>query len=196
MSAHAGNRERATHLVIAVSVVIGGYVFLVEPQQKRFDELDARIEHLREQASETSPTDAPRRDLSQRVAQLRSVAREVERGNEAHGDATALYEHLTALARERRIELGPFSPKQREGAKDRPAALSLRIIATGSYGDLADFTDAVQHEAGFSRIVEYNVRPIGDTSNPIVRATMQVEFLHFDMPDALVSFLEARHGGT
>ncbi len=196
MSGSATTRERMTHLVIAVGAVISAHTFLIEPQQKRFQALDVRIEQLEEASQSVSTPVTPTDDVSKRLAQLRNLAREIGRGNEPFDDATALYEHITALADRRQIELGPFSPKQREASKDRPAALSLRIVATGTYEGLAEFADAIQHEAGFSRIAEFSLRPIGELENPLVRATMQIEFLHFDLPDALATLVEASHAGN
>jgi Tfp pilus assembly protein PilO len=193
MSSRQTTRERLTHFVIALSVVAGGYLFLVEPQKRLFDELEAQVQELRTQASETTDEQAgPNLEISDRVAQLRRLVHEIERGNEPYLDATRLYEDITSLADARGIELGPFSPKHREASQQEPAALSLRLIASGAYEELTDFVSALEFQAGFSRIVEIGVRPTGDRADPTVRATIQVEFLKFELPEALASLVEGQ----
>lgn len=191
MSSDSMNRRRLTQLLIAIGVVVGGYMFLVEPQRKKFDDLDARVRLLSTQMQEDPATPhVGESDVSRQVIRLREMAREVEEGNRPFLDATALYEHITGLAERNRIELGPFSPRHREATRDAPAALSLRLAVAGTYEDLASFVDALQYEAGFGRLTELNFRAIGDREQPRVRASIQIDFLHFEVPSALASLME------
>ncbi len=191
MSSRQTTRDRLTHFVIALSIVAGSYLLLVEPQKRAFEQLEAQVQELRLQAAAAPGEQADSNlESAERLEQLRRVAQEIQQGNEPYLDATRLYEDITALADSRGLELGPFSPKHREASREEPAVLSLRLTASGAYQGLTEFISAIEFQAGFSRIVELGVRPTGDKSDPTVRATIQVEFLKFEVPEALVSLVE------
>ncbi|MCK4871384.1 MAG: hypothetical protein KAS72_01550 [Phycisphaerales bacterium] len=186
------SRELLTHLVIAIGIVAAAHVMLIQPQRTRLAELERRIETLQADVATPDQSRQIPEDLLVEADSVRALANEVRERNKVAEDVAQLYDQLYQLAVDHELELGPFTPRHLPGETDEPDVLSLRIIATGRYDDVATFLNALRDLPGFCRTTSVTVRPIGDAPDALVRATISTGFLTFELPKSLAMLSEDR----
>lgn len=186
------SRELLTHLIIAIGIVAAAHVMLIQPQRTRLAELERRIETLQADVAATDQSQQTPRDVSAEADSMRSLANEVRERNKVAEDVARLYDQLYQLAADHELDLGPFTPQHRPGGTDEPDVLSLRIIATGHYDNVATFLNSLRDSPGFCRTTSVTVCPIGDAPDALVRATISTGFLTFELPKSLAMLLEDR----
>jgi Tfp pilus assembly protein PilO len=182
-------REIVVHGVIATAVVIGAYVFLVEPQQNALRRLDAEVARLESTARRAS-SDCDSDQLATTLKRVRGVAREVRDKNAFARDRAQLYDFVSELAASHGVEMGPFSPQPAQTGPDAEQLVHLRISAVGSYEQVVRFVDELTDGPGFTRIDDVLIRPVGEHDEPQVRATISTVFVAFPPNAELAAIVE------
>lgn len=189
------DRELFAQLVIAITVCVGGWMMLVQPQARKLQQVEATIA-----AARSNPLLTDQHAVEQMARELqvtRDHIRQIIDRNHHSNDSSQLYSLIMEAAARTDVAIQQFDPSATQ-TKDR-AADQLRITVlemgvTGTYENIARFTDAVSKLDGFIRPVTLSVRPMpGSNSATMAQARLSYEALSFNLPPTLAQLAETNN---
>lgn len=187
------NANLLGHALAVALACAGAWTLAIRP-------LHARLEGARaDLASSTRQVEDLRRRLGsngvnfhQAIHTISEHTSLIEQRCARSGDPSQVYDALGELARSHGVRVERIEPRKVPSSAIPAAPKSARvknsdeargpsvdafgyeIEATGSYADVARFVNAIERDAGMSKILAFTMSPIRDArGTPIVRASVQ-----------------------
>jgi len=191
-------RTLIAHGAIAVSLLVGAYVVLVDRVQQKLASTRAEVAVMTSQVREAEHFRDMVPELASVMKRAEAESTQIKRHGAYATDERSLYTRLMALAAKHEVTLDevnptnpstPPAPERRAGetpagpgiaAKPVEHAVAYSMTATATYSHLASFLRSVQSELGYSAVKDINVSPLADERG-LVRAVIATEHYAFDV---------------
>lgn len=201
---NSNQRDTLAHGVIAATVLIGGYMLVVDRLQRQLGATRDQVAALTSQVQEGEQLRDRVPEMTQALSRAESQAAEIRQRSIAADNDRALYTSLTELAQKHKVRLDELNPAAvsakpipETAAKlpslptDSPTvsveqAFAFSMVATASYSGVAEFMHAIQTELGYSVIKSARILPVSEEPG-MVRATISTEHYAFDVTPQAVA---------
>lgn len=193
-------RAVASQGLIALALCAGAYMTLMEPAERRLNDLRAEVARRQSAALQCASSTM---SISQ-LASLRDACTEainqLQTRNTQSSSEAQLFESLVKLAGESGVRVESMSPstvtnarKPASGAQpplqpgaqpaakldDRRYGYTLRVQC--SYDQLVRFVESLQSGAGFASVRAVRLSPSNEPGSRLLSATIETEHLWFDL---------------
>lgn len=186
------NRDILVHAVIALTMCISGWLFLVKSKAENLREVEALIATSRRQSQSIDPEVFER--IGARAPRLRTRAREIQARGSISKDASALYGRITDLAETHQVKINNLrpAPEQRMGDKEQPYIVTrIDMTIVGAFENIAAFLHSMNGIGAYLRPISVHVAPTKGEGESFTIIQLGIEAIRFDLPEPLIAF-----GGT
>ncbi len=196
MSQPDAPRSMLAEGVIALAVCVGAYMLGLEPAQRELAEARAAIEQRESTAAEQERFREILPRLSSRLESVRQTGERIDSASEPARDQGRLYADLSRLAFEHDVRLDRLNPVGASGINDggRTMSVGYDLAVVGMYADLIGFLQALESDAGFTRVRSVTATPVMDPSQEAVLALIRTEHFAFDPSPVPIEALLAAEG--
>lgn len=185
------DRDLLVQAVIALSLCIGGWLFLVQPGAKELAELDSVIADRRRLAG--SMDHKTLEEDADRAPQIRRRAREIYTAGHFSKDSSALYGRISSLAKEHNVKVKNLRPgvEHQGGSKDHPFTVTrIDMTVDGEFEQIAMFLEAMSEMGAYVRPVFVQIAPGKGEVGTFTVMQLGFEAVRFNLPDSLMAFVE------
>jgi hypothetical protein len=186
-------RRMTAQVAVLGGVCVGAWLLFVAPRERDLAKVERQIAAIR---SAQSPDAVAAFEAAARESQgLRVRLATIEAAGRLSRDSSALYDSITALARdtgatvERLTPASPAaSPREGDAGAER---MRLSIVVGGSFEDVLRFIDQVQRLATCLQPISIDLVPAPGEGGEIVTARIEVDSVSFLIPETLAGWQEA-----
>ena len=181
------DRELAMHALVATGVCMAAWMFVVKPQRRQLETLEATIARTLDQNQNSI---RPSRDalnaqslkINQRVTEVRSL-------NALTSDSSQIYGRVMNLADRHHVQIQGMQPDNSPIASvdGQVNTARIKINVDGSYDNVARFMEAVSELSPFVRPNAVQISPTVVDNQPVIAASFVLDALSFKIADTLVS---------
>ena len=186
----SSRNQIGAHAAIAVAVIAGAQLLLVDPARQRASEAQAQTLSLQQTIAEAAASPTPVSANDKRTEKLRLMQSNLDRAN-AMTDPAQLVASIQVLGTRASVQVDRIDPdktypreemrKGDPGAATAPTqAVKLTIDASGSYASVARFVRDIETRPGYVRTEKIDVRPSMRPGDDSVSVTIQTSQLAFD----------------
>lgn len=211
-------RQLLCESIIGVSLCVGAYVWLVEPQSAKLAKIEAGIGLLSSNPNQSLPTPQEIESAQRALSEVNARITQIEKASASARDESGMFAALMALAAAHRVRVdslqpvtladaGPARSATPAGAAPPPPpgatvpepppndtrlAYSMAVVA--SYSDVVNFLNALQASSGYTVVRSVSMEPTEDVSPQLVRATIDTVHFSFDTSRVIPPVAAAAEG--
>ncbi len=186
------HRDVLVQVMMAMTVCIGSWMFLVKSKAEDLREVEALIARSRAQSGSIDHTDLQK--ISARTPQLRRRTQEIQARGSVAKDSSALYGRITDLAEKHQVKINNLRPgvEQQIGGKDQIYIVTrIDMTIVGEYENIARFLESVNGIGAYLRPISVQIAPTKGGEGSFTVVQLGIEVLRFNLPEPLVAL-----GGT
>lgn len=177
------DREFLTQGTIALTLCLGGWMFLVRPQAEELRRLEAEIAQRKVQIAGTDQAAVER--VAAFAPGIRRRADEIEARN-LMADSSQIYGRVKTLAENCSVAVNNLRPgPEPQLTKDRPfTAFRVDMTVDGEYENIAMFLDGLDRMGAYLRPISVQLTPIKGETPTLTSMQLSFEVLRFNLgPD-------------
>lgn len=185
-------RDLLVQVMMAMTVCIGSWMFLVKSKAEDLREVETLIARSRAQSGSIDHADLQK--ISARTPPLRRRMREIQARGSVAKDSSALYGRITDLAEKHQVKINNLRPgvEQQIGDKDRIYIVTrIDMTIVGEYENIARFLESVNGIGAYLRPISVQIAPTKGGEGSFTVIQLGIEVLRFNLPEPLVAL-----GGT
>lgn len=182
------HRDVLVQVMMAMTVCIGSWMFLVKSKAEDLREVEALIARSRAQSGSIDHTDLQK--ISARTPQLRRRTQEIQARGSVAKDSSALYGRITDLAEKHQVKINNLRPgvEQQIGDKDRIYIVTrIDMTIVGEYENIARFLESVNGIGAYLRPISVQIAPTKGGEGSFTVIQLGIEVLRFNLPEPLVA---------
>ena len=186
------NRDILVQVVIALSVCISGWLFLVKAKAHDLREVEALIERSRTQSQTIDAASFEK--IGARAPRLRRRTQEIQARGSIAKDASALYGRITDLAEKHDVKINNLRPgvEQQMGGKDQTYIVTrIDMTIVGAFENIAELLHSMNDIGAYLRPVTVHIAPTEGEGESFTVLQLGIEAIRFNLPEPLAAF-----GGT
>lgn len=191
-------RSVASQGLIALSLCAGAYMTLMEPAERRLNDLRAEVARRQIAAAQCASSTMSISQLTALRDSCTASVADLQTRNTQSSSEAQLFESLVKLAGESGVRVESMNPSavsstRKPGAAiapqpgtmpvarldDRRYAYTLRVQCT--YDQLVRFVESLQGGAGFANVRAVRLSPSNEPGSRLLSATIETEHLWFDL---------------
>ncbi len=183
------DRRLLLEMLILVSVSIGAWMTMVQPQRAESRALETKIAEAEQNPVEQRRAAIVR--MASQVTQVRDRVREIHEQSRFGRDASQMYGLIMGLGKKHEVLIRRLDPGVKPVRADAPVEVqAFHMSIEGRYDRIGEFLQGIEDIDGFIRPGALNITPIGDTDNALIAVTFRCEVLSFKLPEAAAAMVE------
>ena len=188
------DRPTIVHFLLGLGLVVGAWIFFVQPRLDELRQLETAITEHRAHASTFGI--AASDHIAQQASLLRAQVAQVESKNTIAADSAVLYASITSLANQHDVKVQNLqgSPAPTTSQENVVVVSRVDLTVQGGYEQVANFIEALDEFGGYLRPSSLHIGPAQVGGEPIVSARLGCHALSFTLPPELAQLQGAAHG--
>lgn len=190
--------DRATivHFLLGLGLVLGGWIFFVQPRLDELEQLETAIAEHRTHSSSFGLATSDQ--IAQQASLLRSQVARVDRKNAIAGDSAMLYARIISLAKQHDVRVQNLQGTPAPTTRQKTSVVISRVdfAVHGGYEQVANFIEALDEFGGYLRPSSLQIEPAQVGSEPVVTLRLECDALSFTLPAELAQMQGAADGDS
>lgn len=185
------DRDFVVQAFIALSLCVGGWMFLVAPGAGELRELDAVIADRRRLAASMDHTKLE--EIARYAPVIRQRTRDIHAAGNFSKNSSALYGRISSLAKQHEVKVKNLRPgvEHQMGGKDnRFIVMRIDMTVDGEYERIARFLESMDEIGAYLRPVFVQIAPGKGEVGSFTVMQLGFEAIRFNLPDSLTAFVE------
>ncbi len=185
------NRDLVIQVVIALSVCIGGWMFLVKSKAEDLREVEALISQSRNLSLSGDHTRFE--EIGARAPRLHTRTREIQARGAIAKDLSSLYGRITDLAERHQVKINNLRPgvEQQMGGEGQVYIVTrIDLTIVGEFENIAEFLGSMNDIGAYMRPISVQIAPTKGEGGSFTVIQLVLESIRFVLPEPLVAFGE------
>ena len=190
------DRPTIVHFLIGLALVIGGWLFFVQPRLGEVGNLETAITEHRVHASSLGI--AASDQIAQQAKLLRSQVAQVSHRNMIAGDSALLFARIMGEAKQHDVHVQNLrgAPAPTSNHEIGVVISRLDFTVQGRYEQVALFIEALNELDGYLRFTSLQIGPAHVGRESVVTVRLGCDVLSFTLPAEFALLQGAAHGDS
>ncbi len=185
------DRDSVVQGFIALSLCVGGWMFLVEPGARQLRELDATSKQQRLIAASIDYENL--RISADMAPMIRQRVRAIFAAGHYSTDLSVLYDRITGQSKVYDVRVKNLRPgvERQMGNKEHSFVVTrIDMTVEGDYEQIARFLESMDEIGAYLRAVSVQIAPSKGEGDSSTVMQLGFEAIRFNLPESLMAFVE------